>query len=265
MPRANRHFLPGYIWHITHRCHGKEFLLNNQIDRKNWLALLLKAKQRFGITVLGYIVTCNHIHLLIEDPGIPNAISKSMQLVQGQLAQSFNRRTGRINAFWGDRYFATAIESGVYLFRCLAYIDLNMVRAGVVTHPSQWLECGYNEIQKERLRDGIINQHRLAVLLGCKDVESLKRVYGQIITETLQKDTPKQDDKWSKSVAVGSREFTERFAADLGERLKSRAVVQIENGEVFVVREENGLIAYAVNHEEESKVLDGNNEFEFIL
>ena len=27
MPRANRYFLPGYIWHITHRCHKKEYLL----------------------------------------------------------------------------------------------------------------------------------------------------------------------------------------------------------------------------------------------
>ena len=27
MPRANRYFLPGHVWHITHRCHKKEFLL----------------------------------------------------------------------------------------------------------------------------------------------------------------------------------------------------------------------------------------------
>ncbi len=27
MPRANRHFLPGQIWHLTHRCHEKAFLL----------------------------------------------------------------------------------------------------------------------------------------------------------------------------------------------------------------------------------------------
>jgi len=26
-PRARRHYIPGYIWHITHRCHKKEFLL----------------------------------------------------------------------------------------------------------------------------------------------------------------------------------------------------------------------------------------------
>ena len=27
MPRANRHDIPGYVRHITHRCHKKEFLL----------------------------------------------------------------------------------------------------------------------------------------------------------------------------------------------------------------------------------------------
>ena len=34
MPRANRYFLPGYIWHITHRCHKKEFLLKFARDRQ---------------------------------------------------------------------------------------------------------------------------------------------------------------------------------------------------------------------------------------
>jgi len=27
MPRASRHYIPGYAWHITHRYHKKEFLL----------------------------------------------------------------------------------------------------------------------------------------------------------------------------------------------------------------------------------------------
>jgi putative transposase len=33
MPRANRHIVSGHVWHITHRCYKKEFLLkfeNNQ-------------------------------------------------------------------------------------------------------------------------------------------------------------------------------------------------------------------------------------------
>ncbi len=141
---------------------------------------------------------------------------------------------------------------------------MNMVRAGVVTHPSQWCECGYNEIQNGRLRDGIINQHRLATLLGCKDLESLKMVHDQIVNETLYKVMLKRDDRWSKSVAIGSREFTERFASELGERLRSRSVVQIENEEVFVVREENSDRTYMVNRKEESIALEGDNGFEFI-
>jgi len=33
MARAYRHFIPGYIWHITHRCHKRDFLLKFAKDR----------------------------------------------------------------------------------------------------------------------------------------------------------------------------------------------------------------------------------------
>ena len=45
-------------------------------------------------------------------------------------------------AFWEDRYHATAIEADDHLRRCLVYIDLNMVRAGVVKHPAEWAHSG---------------------------------------------------------------------------------------------------------------------------
>ncbi len=32
MARANRHHLPGYVWHITHRCHKREY--NQRKNRK---------------------------------------------------------------------------------------------------------------------------------------------------------------------------------------------------------------------------------------
>ena len=49
MPRANRHFLPNHIWHITHRCHGQEFLLKFAKDRQRWRYWLYQAKKRFGL------------------------------------------------------------------------------------------------------------------------------------------------------------------------------------------------------------------------
>ncbi len=59
MPRANRYFQPGYIWHITHRCHKKEFLLEFSRDRERCISWLFEARKRYGLCVLNYVVTSN--------------------------------------------------------------------------------------------------------------------------------------------------------------------------------------------------------------
>jgi putative transposase len=88
-----------------------------------------RGQKRFGLSVLNYMVTSNHVHLLVKDTG-PNVITQSMQLTAGRTAQEYNQRKGRQGGFWEDRYHATAIETDEYLHRRLVYIDLNMVRAG---------------------------------------------------------------------------------------------------------------------------------------
>ncbi len=87
MPRANRYFTSGNIWHLTHRCHKKEYLFKFQKDRVDWMYWLFEAKKRFHITVLNYIVTSNHIHLLVKDDSNQNNIPLFMQLLQGRSAQ----------------------------------------------------------------------------------------------------------------------------------------------------------------------------------
>ena len=134
MPRANRHFLPDCLWHITHRCHQRKFLLKFTRDRRRYLHWLFEAKKRVGLSVLNYMVTSNHVHLLVKDTG-PNVIARSMRLIASRTAQEYNQRKVRHGAFWEDRYHATAIDSDDHLRRCLVYIDLNMVRAGAVKHP----------------------------------------------------------------------------------------------------------------------------------
>jgi len=146
MPRANRHFLPGHVWHLTHRCHEREFLFKFARDRKQYLRWLYEARKRLGLCVLNYAVTSNHVHLLVKDTQ-DGVIARSMQLAAGRTAQDYNRRKARLGAFWEDRYHATAIETDAHLHRCLVYIDLNMVRAGAVRHPSEWDQGGYGEIQ----------------------------------------------------------------------------------------------------------------------
>ncbi len=94
MPRANRYFEPGHVYHITHRCHKREFLLKFLRDRQRWLSLLFKAKKLFGLIVLDYAVTSNHIHLLVKDNG-EDVIPKSMKLIAGKSGQEYNKRKNR--------------------------------------------------------------------------------------------------------------------------------------------------------------------------
>ena len=79
MPRANRHFLPDHIWHITHRCHKKDYLLTFAKDRDCWIRWLYEARKRYGLCVLNYMATSNHIHLLVEDSG-KDVISRSSKV-----------------------------------------------------------------------------------------------------------------------------------------------------------------------------------------
>lgn len=48
----------------------------------------------------------------------------------------------------------------------MAYIDLNMVRAGVVRHPRDWEAAGYHEIQRARETYRIVDRVALAGLLA---------------------------------------------------------------------------------------------------
>jgi len=206
MPRANRHFKKGYVWHITQRCHKKDFLLKFNIDQHDWRMQLFKAKKRFGLCVLNYIITSNHIHLLVEDQG-KGEIARSMQWISGQVAQHYNKRKKRKGAFWEDRYHATAIDTQGYLERCMTYIDMNMVRAGVVDHPLEWMFSGYYEIQEPVNRYRIIELDRLIAMMELKDLELLQAVQRERVDDRIKQDKLKREGLWSEQVAVGSPQF----------------------------------------------------------
>ena len=111
MARANRHHIPGCAWHLTHRCHKREFLLKFGRDRQRWVEWLFQSKKQFGLTLLDYIVTSNHVHLLVCDSDRAECIADSIQLIAGRTGQEYNQRKSRNGAFWQDRYHATAVDT----------------------------------------------------------------------------------------------------------------------------------------------------------
>lgn len=215
MPRAKRNYLPGHVWHLTHRCHNREFLLRFQRDRLRWRHWLFEARKRYRLSVLNYIVTSNHVHLLVHDKG-DRRIAKSMQLVAGRVAQEFNQRKSRRGAFWEDRYFATAIATDRHLIRCLIYIDLNMVRAGVVGHPSEWKVSGYNEIQAPTQRYRVLDWNALCRLTEISTPEAFRNRHREWIESELKHGECQRQPQWTENIAVGPRSFKSLFGRQKG-------------------------------------------------
>jgi putative transposase len=236
MPRANRHFLPGHLWHITHRCHERTFLLKFARDRRAWLGWLFEAKKRLGLCVLNYAVTSNHIHLLVKDGG-GEVIARSMQLIAGRMGQQYNLRKKRQGAFWEDRYHATAVEGDEHLRRCLVYIDLNMVRAGVVKHPAQWAHGGYREIQNPPQRVRIVDLAQLARQCGFDSIEGFQRAHRAWVEEELVLDRSRRDARWSEAIAVGSHSFVEQIQRELALKAKYRSIDEADAQGTCALRE----------------------------
>jgi len=247
MPRANRHYIPGYVWHITHRCHKKEFLLKFARDRRRYLQWLFEARKRYGLSTLNYAVTSNHVHLLVRDNGDRDVIPKSIQLIAGRTGQEFNQRKSRKGAYWEDRYHATAVETGDHLIQCLVYIDLNMVRAGVVGHPLAWPFGGYNEIQAPRERYALIDYEGLRELLNFKAMNDLAEAYREWVEESLSDGEHSREGRWTESVAVGSEQFVAMTKEKLGFKGKGREGVGGEGS--YELRESPAPYKAILGHE----------------
>jgi putative transposase len=234
MPRAHRYYLPGHVWHITHRCHQQEFFLKFARDRKRWIEWLFEAKMRYGLCVLNYVATSNHIHLLVRDCG-NGEIARSLQLVAGRVAQEYNLRKKRKGAFWEDSYHATAVATDDHLLRCLLYIDFNMVRAGVVKHPADWLDGGYAELLDKRQRYCVLDREALQELLGISDREELTLSRRKWVDDFLESMRPGREACWTESLAVGSVDFVRCVQGALGQKGNHRQIDRAEGG--FVLRE----------------------------
>ena len=256
MARANRHYIPGCVWHITHRCHKQEFLLKFEKDRLRWRHWLFEAKKRYGLCVLNYIATSNHIHMLVLDTG-EQVISKSLQLIAGRTAQEYNIRKTRKGAFWEDRYHATAVQTDAHLAKCLVYIDLNMVRAGVVRHPSAYAISGYNEIQTPPSRYSIVNQQALQNLFNVRDENQFRRMHQEWVDLELKSGESKRQSIWSESVAVGDERFIQNIQQKLSGRIPGRSIV-FENGTTLL---QEPQLSYSTLFGGQKGILNTENTF----
>lgn len=198
MARANRLSGRGGIFHVTHRCHNRHFLLKFARDRDGYRAKLRAHLAEFQVALLDYCITSNHVHLLL-DAEEPMEISGLMRTVAGEFARAYNRRKERMNAFWGDNFHATLVEEGDYLWRCLCYIELNMVRCGKVAHPQDWEWLGYPEIMGQRQRYRLMDLERLCWRLRTENVPKLGKNLEAALRQRIAEGQLKREPCWTRA------------------------------------------------------------------
>ncbi|MDD5599763.1 MAG: transposase [Victivallaceae bacterium] len=211
---------------ITHRCHNREFLFKFAKHRDIYVDALYETSRRFKIDILDYIVTSNHVHLLLT-AGNADDISSALQYLHGSVARKYNIAKFREGSFWANRFYATRIQPGGHLGTCLFYIDLNMIRAGVVKHPLEWRHAGIQELLGEKQRYCIINQKRLLRALDFRVGESseFKDWYRATLNEKLACISHEREACWSEAIAVGDLKWIEdNFAKNYKSKLRLHPV-----------------------------------------
>lgn len=215
MPRAQRRFDHHSLWHITHRCHNRDFLLRFAQDRDTWRHWLWRARRRFGLTVLNYIVTRNHIHLMVESHD-RTTIPAALKLAAGCTAQKYNERKDRRGAFWEDRYHAVAIETPEHFARCVVYVDLNMVRAGAVREPLEWRWSGWFEMHRPRQRYVLIDGDRLQQLLGHTSIDEHVAARRHWLHEAMAAGALSREPRWTEPQLAYDETSSQALVSRLG-------------------------------------------------
>ena len=212
MPRRRRYFgTGGACCHITQRCVNGEFLLKFKCDRRNYVQRLAEGLARHAVSLLNYAVTSNHSHLLVwSERG--SELSSFMQYVSGATAQDYNRRKSRHGAYWGDRYHATLVQSGLHLGRCLFYIDMNMVRAGVVAHPSEWETGGCRELMGKDVSVPLVDSDAVVRLLASSNIAHFRQWHKRTLAELCREREPQREPHWTEAAAVGEKHWIASLA-----------------------------------------------------
>jgi len=184
MPRTSRMIIGDQkaVYHVMSRTALDGFPLKD-VEKDFMIDLIKRFSVLYFTEILGFCLMGNHFHLLVkmipQDQFKDEDIQKrfeaffgdSREFAEGQIpywreklsslsefvreikvgfARYYNRRHNRRGYFWGDRFKSVIVGKGETLVNCLAYIDLNPLRAGIVDRPEdyRWSSLGYH-IQTE--------------------------------------------------------------------------------------------------------------------
>jgi putative transposase len=138
MPRIPRGQFGGHVYHVLNRGNGGAAVFHKDGDYRAFLALLADAKARYPVKILGFCLMPNHFHLVLQ-PVTPDALSPFMQWWLTSHVRRYHRHYRGHGHVWQGRFKSFPIQQDGHLLTVLRYVLRNPVRAGLVTHTSEWL------------------------------------------------------------------------------------------------------------------------------
>ena len=164
MARLPRLTLPGYPHHIIQRGNNRQPIFAATADYQVLLDLLDENARKFEVAIHAYVLMTNHFHLLAT-PQTSDGLPQMMQAVGRRYVRYFNDRQKRSGTLWEGRYRSTLIQTDRYLLACMAYIDLNPVRAGLVAQARDYPWSSHCHYIGQHL-DKLVTPHPLYWELG---------------------------------------------------------------------------------------------------
>jgi putative transposase len=182
MARPPRTVIPGVPMHLVQRGNNRALTFRDHADLERFCDILCDASTRNACAVHAYVLMANHFHLLVT-PARPDAPARLMQHVGRTFGPWMNARQRRTGAIWEGRYRSSIIDSARYFFTCSRYIELNPVRAGLVTAPDgySWSSYGRNACG---VADCLVTPHPLYESLGTSDAER-QSAYRSLFSEPI--------------------------------------------------------------------------------
>ncbi|WP_298925381.1 transposase [uncultured Ramlibacter sp.] len=218
MARLPRLTVPGYPHHIIQRGNNRQPIFASTADYEMLLSLLDEHARAQKVALHAYVLMSNHFHLLAT-PETAEGIPQMMQAVGRRYVRYFNQRQARTGTLWEGRYKSTLLQAERYLLACMAYIDLNPVRAGMVADPSAYPWSSHAHYTG-RVTDKLLTPHPLYWELGNTPF-SRDAAYADLVRSGVSSD---QQRALTESALRGWALGEPDYVADLQKRTARRIV-----------------------------------------
>jgi putative transposase len=107
------------------------------MEREEYLWLLYEGAIKTCCQIHAYVLMTNHVHLLLT-PEESTSASHLMKFIGERYVPRFNARHNRTGTLWEGRFKSHLVDSDGYLLTCQRYIEMNPVRAGIVSVPGDY-------------------------------------------------------------------------------------------------------------------------------